>query len=419
MITLPPHTIARAPSRASRFARTIRNFFLTLHPHTSGRAPPDRTARRARQLSLRLLASRLTRTVRNLFLTPRPHTPGALRFARRARQHFLTALPFLLPRARQHSLPSLPFLRPLTSLPLFLLFFLIPSSAFAQANPTIGGGGGCTGWVASDTTTQGAQLAENDGLYTCQSSAWVPETLVVGSVLQNGAAPTCSSATAGMLYYTGGTVEFCNGSAFTSFAAGASVALSAITAAVGTNTILSGTNAQVWDWALTGQTGFTFGESAASTGASKLVAITTAGGSTAIPLTITNGATSTNPVSINMTLGGIAVNGTNILLNPDADGTSIAVGGVALTNQNATSLYNAAVGYEAGRYISSGTYNVAIGPIVMAGVSATPLTGSAPLQLRKRAPGFPPPRRWQSTVPAPAPLRRQARRLFMRAPMEP
>ena len=166
----------------------------------------------------------------------------------------------------------------------------------------MGGGGACTGWVASDTTTQGAQLAENDGLYTCQSSAWVPETLVVGSVLQNGAAPTCSSATAGMLYYTGGTVEYCNGTTFTSFAAGASVALSSITAAVGSQHdrqqhqragVELGAGA-------TRHTAFTFGESAATTGASKLVDITTAGGSTAMPLTITNGATSANPVSINM-----------------------------------------------------------------------------------------------------------------------
>src|ERR1017187_6758755 len=115
--------------------------------------------------------------------------------------------------------------RPLSlySLPLLLLLLLSPSLAFAQANPTVGGGGACTGFVDSDTTTQGAQLAANDGLYTCQSSLWVPETLVVGSVTQSGAVPTCGAATAGMLYYTGGTVEFCNGTSFTTF--GSSVTL--------------------------------------------------------------------------------------------------------------------------------------------------------------------------------------------------
>jgi len=106
---------------------------------------------------------------------------------------------------------------------LLLLLPLTPSSAHAQANQTIGGAGAGTGGTASDTTTQGAQLAENDGLYTCSGRVWTPEMLVVGSVLQSGAAPTCSAATASMLYYPGGTVEYCNGTSFTAFGSGGSL----------------------------------------------------------------------------------------------------------------------------------------------------------------------------------------------------
>jgi hypothetical protein len=316
--------------------------------------------------------SSANQTFRNLFLTPRPHTPGALRVARRARQHSLTSL------------------LSLTSLPLFLLllFSLTPHSAHAQANPTIGGGGACTGWVASDTTTEGAQLAENDGLYTCQSSAWVPETLVVGSVTQSGAVPTCGAATAGMLYYTGGTVEFCNGSSFTTFSAGASVALSNILAAGSANTIANTTYAQVWNWALgaTGNTAFTFGETSASTASAKLVNISTAGGSDTVPLTITNGATLSNStISINMTEGGLGIGGTSVLFLPDADTSSIAVGEGALTSQSSTSLNNTAIGFDAGEYISTGSANIAIGASAMASTSANNLFGQGNIAIGENA----------------------------------
>ncbi|NBU58525.1 MAG: hypothetical protein EBS23_01860 [Betaproteobacteria bacterium] len=73
-----------------------------------------------------------------------------------------------------------------------------------------------------------------------------------------------------------------------------SAPLSAITAATDANTIANATNAQVWNWALTGATSdaFTFGETAAATGGtagdqSILKAVTLAS-STATPLIITN-----------------------------------------------------------------------------------------------------------------------------------
>ena len=155
--------------------------------------------------------------------------------------------------------------------------------------------------------------------------------------------------------------------------AGGGTALSAITAATGANTIASGTNAQVWEWALTGQTGFTFGESTVSTGASKLVDITTLATSTAVPLTITNGGASA--FAINMSAGGLAIGGTNVIALPDADTSSIAVGENALKSQSATSEANSALGDLAGEYITSGAGTVAIGYEAMLGVSATPTTG--------------------------------------------
>jgi trimeric autotransporter adhesin len=142
----------------------------------------------------------------------------------------------------------------------------------------------------------------------------------------------------------------------------ASTALSGLMAASAANTITNGTNAQVWEWALTGQTGFTFGESAHATGASKLVDITTLASSTAVPLTITNGVTaSTNPVSINMTAGALAIGGVNVLELPHADTTSIAVGESALQAQSGITYGNTAVGGTALNANTSGVHNTAIG----------------------------------------------------------
>jgi hypothetical protein len=75
---------------------------------------------------------------------------------------------------------------------------------------------------------------------------------------------------------------------------GGSSALSAITAATGSNTIASGNNPQVWNWAQTtnNQTAFTYGETTAATGTGDIgVAVKTLAGSTAIPLSVANSLT--------------------------------------------------------------------------------------------------------------------------------
>ena len=69
-------------------------------------------------------------------------------------------------------------------------------------------------------------------------------------------------------------------------------ALSAITAAAGTNTIANGDYAQLWNWATTtsGRVGIVFGETTASTAAGVPydVQVATLAGSTATPLNVTN-----------------------------------------------------------------------------------------------------------------------------------
>src|ERR1039458_4567509 len=91
--------------------------------------------------------------------------------------------------------------------PLFLAALLLVCQApYVAANVAEGGGGSCTGVTESDGT-QMLQQAYDDGLYTCSGGTYVPEALIVGGVTDTGATPSCSSTTAGMLYYTGGTIE--------------------------------------------------------------------------------------------------------------------------------------------------------------------------------------------------------------------
>jgi hypothetical protein len=241
-----------------------------------------------------------------------------------------------------------------------LLLSLAPHSAHAQGvNPTIGGGGACTGGLLSDGTTQGTQIALNDGLYTCVSSAWVPETLTVGSVLQSGAAPTCSAATAGMLEYTAGTIEYCNGTSFTTFSAGGlnnvDIELAAGTAAAPSLSFFADTATGLYQASSASHT-LNF----ASNGA-EVAAFDSTG-----DFNLTNaGATG---------VGAYQINGTAVLALPDKDTTSIAVGASALAAQSATGSDNTALGISAAQYISTGTHNVAIGWQTMQGVSATPQT---------------------------------------------
>ena len=126
--------------------------------------------------------------------------------------------------------------------------------------------------VATATTTPALTVAGTSGgvPYFSSASAWA----------------SSAAGTTGHLMLWGGA-----GNAPTDGGApSTTTALSSITQATAGNTIANSTNAQVWNWALTGSTvGMTFGETtAASSTGNALVAITLKATSTAIPLEITN-----------------------------------------------------------------------------------------------------------------------------------
>src|ERR1039458_5356195 len=231
--------------------------------------------------------------------------------------------------------------------PLFLAALLLVCQApYVAANVAEGGGGSCTGVTESDGT-QMLQQAYDDGLYTCSGGTYVPEALIVGGVTDTGATPSCSSTTAGMLYYTGGTIEYCNGTSFTSFSSGESttdvdIELAAGSAAAPSLTFTSDTNTGIYQ-ASSGSYTINF----ASAGA-EIAAFDSTG-----DFNLTNaGATSA---------GAYQINGTTILKFPDQDTLSIAVGASALAAQSATGLFNTAIGDLALASVTTGTENTAAG----------------------------------------------------------
>lgn len=138
-------------------------------------------------------------------------------------------------------------------------------------------------YIVYSTTTAntGTGLTINvNGLSAKSVSKWMGSTttLAANDVLANKAV---------VLVYDGTTWELSDiGNAPSG---GGGSALSAITAATGANTIASGNNAQVWNWAqtTTSQTAMTFGETTAATGTGDIeVAVKTITGSTAIPLSV-------------------------------------------------------------------------------------------------------------------------------------
>jgi len=233
--------------------------------------------------------------------------------------------------------------------PLLAALLLCHAPDAAANNAPVGGGNACGG-VTEPDGTQMVQQAYDDGIYTCGTgSTFVPEALIVGSVDETGATPTCSSTTAGMLYYTGGTIEYCNGTgpSFTSFSSGQSttdvdIELAAGSAAAPSLTFYSDTNTGLYQASSSGTT-INF----ASDGA-EIAAFDSTG-----DFNLTNaGATSA---------GAYQINGTTILKLPDTDTTSIAVGKSALAAQSATSSGNTAIGDLALDSITTGTESTAVG----------------------------------------------------------
>ena len=283
-----------------------------------------------------------------------------------------------------------------------LLFFLLaaPLHVAHAANAPLGGGGSCSYGLEPDGTVAQQQAYDN-GLYTCLSGGtWTPEALIIGSTLASGSAATCNSTNAGMLEYSGGTIEYCNGTTFTDLGSGGTlddvdVELAAGTAAAPSLTFYADT-----------QTGLYQGTASTleiTTGGVERAAFDASGNFNLIAAT-----------------GAYEIGSNKVLDLPAADTVySLAIGVGVLTNDNngvastygggENAQYNTGVGYQAlqqntggsentafgvqalqsvttgsgdtgigdisGEYITTGTDDVAIGHNTMTGVAATPLTG--------------------------------------------
>jgi trimeric autotransporter adhesin len=266
-----------------------------------------------------------------------------------------------------------------------LLLCLTAHPAHAQ-NAPVGGGGSCSYSLEPDGTVA-QQQAFDDGLYTClcSNSTWTPEAFIVGSTLASGAAATCNATNAGMLEYTGGVIEYCNGTSFSSTgnptagtigaSSGVLVELTQGTQQLPSLTFKEDTTTGIYQPAYT----------------SHNMAVTTAG--TERVLFDSSG---------NFNLLGAAaayeINSTPVLDLPAADTTySLAVGVNVLSSDSSTGggntgLYNTGLGYEALQHNTTGydntafgvydlqyettsNNNTAFGAYAMQGVSATPLIG--------------------------------------------
>ena len=139
-------------------------------------------------------------------------------------------------------------------------------------------------------------------------------------------------------------------------------ALSAITAASGTNTIANGDNAQLWNWATTtsGRVGIAFGETTASTAAGVPydVQVSTLAGSTATPLNVTNslnGSQTLPALSITPTWNttgvidaALLVNATNTASGAASKLLDLQIGGTTQFNVDKTGLTTSLGGVATG-----------------------------------------------------------------------
>lgn len=173
-------------------------------------------------------------------------------------------------------------------------------------NPTIGStyayftvagtwAGGGTNIPVSVTVTSTLTVPPNSGgglssiaadslLANATASAAVP----IGVAFPTSGTNGCAGATNALIYNTTTHALGCN-----NIATG-SVSLSALTAAAGANTLANGNNPQTWNWAQTtnSQSAMAFGETSAATGGTLgnqyEVKVSTAAGSTAVPLGVIN-----------------------------------------------------------------------------------------------------------------------------------
>jgi hypothetical protein len=234
-----------------------------------------------------------------------------------------------------------------------VLLCLAPLHLTHAGNAPVGGGGSCSYSLAFDGTV-GQQQAYDNG-YTClsASSTWTPEAFIVGSALASGSAATCSASYAGLIDYTGGGFQYCNGTSWLTFGSinptsgtlgatsGVLVELAAGTFAAPSLTFYNDTTTGLYQPTL------------------YTLAVTTAGTERAL----FDGSGNFNLIK---STGAYEIDSAGILLTPPADTTySLAIGISALT-------YDSNTGGG-----TNGEYNTVVGNEAMLGVSATPQTGTA------------------------------------------
>jgi hypothetical protein len=248
----------------------------------------------------------------------------------------------------------------------------------AAGNAPVGGGGSCNTTTEPDGT-QGVQQAYDNGLYTCSSSAWVAEALILGSALQDGTTAACNATNTGMIEWNGSAFQGCNGTSWASLGGGGSSTITLGTSAATTNPqrsgqadtgLFSATSATVSvavDISGTGTDEADF----ASTGLNLPVATESyrIGGNNAVWQDTTNfnvavGKTAM-PTTLSQTGGGnngaydVAV-GIQALNANTTGGTNTGLGAQALF-QNTIGASNTAVGAQALYSNSTGNQNTALG----------------------------------------------------------
>lgn len=177
------------------------------------------------------------------------------------------------------------------------------------------GGSLSPSWSSETANTFFAAPSGSSGSPTFRTvvSADIP-TLNQNTTGTSGGLTGCSTSIAGSIcYWTGSAWTVLAGnttsiqylqetsSGVPSWSAGSTtVSLSNIANAGGTNVLSNGNNPQTWNWAQTtaSHTAMAFGETTAATGGSDLeVSVSTAAGSTAIPLTVINSLTGSQTLS--------------------------------------------------------------------------------------------------------------------------
>lgn len=183
-----------------------------------------------------------------------------------------------------------------------------------------------------------------------------------------------------MLYYTAGTIEYCNGTSFTTFSAGGlnnvDVELAAGTAAAPSLSFFADTATGIYQPAIHTMAISTNGTERVAFDASGNLNLIAAGGAYEIASTPVLVIPAADPTGASLAVGsGALTNDSNT--GGGTNGESNTAVGYDALNANGIGHFNVAVGSNALQYANPSYSNVAVGSGAMTGVSATPLTSGS------------------------------------------